>query len=550
MPDRSIDWTDLPQTLEGALRDPAAILQEMVESKSASIVKSNRERTIYHTHLLGNDLHIKQCRVVGWRAWIRGWLRPAKAMLEYRRLREAEKRGVSVISPIACGVMRSLKPSDSFLVTRTAIGAIQLSEWLAKAEAQGAANRVHLAKSLGEFFGRLHHAGIVHPDPHPGNLLIRWRPDGPELFLLDLHDAKIGRPVSVKKSLANLALLNRWFILRASRADRFRFWRAYVVMRYTLDPRCGVDYFSARALETLTRQSNDHLWRSRLSRCFGTNRRYRRIESAATSGHVVIDWNPEEIETIRPDPNRLFRQGATIIKDSRNSTVGLQTMNVGGQAAQVIIKRFRFRSRLRSIQRLLRIDACSRSWMNGHAFLECLLPTARPLAILHPRSRSMPAESFLISEYIPGAIDLRQALMQTDANSRASRTLLRQRIDRIARLIRDLHERGWSHRDLKAVNILLAPDRAGRESAWFIDLVGASRPSHLTQSRRIRDIGRLNTSFHELPALSRTDRLRFLRIYLNWNLRGPGGWKSWWRLIANRTRRKVRQNQRNGRPLA
>jgi hypothetical protein len=101
---------------------------------------------------------------------------------------------------------------------------------------------------------------------------------------------------------------------------------------------------------------------------------------------------------------------------------------------------------------------------------------------------------------------------------------------------------------LKATNILLS--FADRLQVWFIDLAGAWRPWLLRDSRRQKDLARLNASFHASTLLSRTDRLRFLRLYLNWNLHGSTGWKEWWRAIARHTSQKVKQNAARGRPLA
>ena len=50
--------------------------------------------------------------------------------------------------------------------------------------------------------------------------------------------------------------------------------------------------------------------------------------------------------------------------------------------------------------------------------------------------------------------------------------------------------------------------------------------------------------------ISRTDRLRFLRAYMRWNLRGNDHWKKWWRAIARATEHKIARNQRRGRPIS
>ena len=60
-------------------------------------------------------------------------------------------------------------------------------------------------------------------------------------------------------------------------------------------------------------------------------------------------------------------------------------------------------------------------------------------------------------------------------------------------------------------------------------------------------MARLHASFHAQPALTRTDKLRFLRTYLQWGLFGRERWKRWWRRIGRATQAKVLRNARNGR---
>ena len=58
------------------------------------------------------------------------------------------------------------------------------------------------------------------------------------LFLIDLNAVPLGAPLTWKQSRQNLVILNRWFVLRANRSDRLRFWQAYRSAR-SLGPGCG-----------------------------------------------------------------------------------------------------------------------------------------------------------------------------------------------------------------------------------------------------------------------------------------------------------------------
>src|SRR5262249_20816514 len=170
------------------------------------------------------------------------------------------------------------------------------------------------------------------------------------------------------------------------------------------------------------------------------------------------------------------------------------------------------------------------------------------------------------------AYDLRGLVAELESMPlQERRKLSRLRLDEIARLVRELHRWGYSQRDLKAANILvsrhrhpsLSPFQPIEEtsgpvpnslpwpatSAWFIDLVGVQRSDHVPFQRRVQNLARLNASFLQTPAITRTDRLRFLSTYLQWALRGRHGWKDWWKAVAAATQAKVRRNVRTGRPL-
>ena len=85
---------------------------------------------------------------------------------------------------------------------------------------------------------------------------------------------------------------------------------------------------------------------------------------------------------------------------------------------------------------------------------------------------------------------------------------------------------------------------------WLIDLVGVRRHRRLGRRRKVQNLARLHASFFRDPCVTRTDKLRFLWVYLRCGLRGKPGWKDWWREVEQATLAKVAGNARRGRPLA
>ncbi len=563
-------WEAPPEYREVLFNESGLRLDEWLRAGQACVIKQAPHRTIYRVALDGLTFYLKHYPVPNLRAWLRQLVRPSKARAEYRRTLRVAALGVPTFVPLALGERAGgLIAGESYFLTHSLECTEPLSTFIETtlpglAPERQTRLRQDLAAELGALVARLHEAGIAHHDLHAANLLIRLDADDrPALYLIDLSAVRLGGPLDWRASRANLVMLNRWFTLRCGRADRLRFWHAYLAGRSAesrrgwsagllgagpaAQPEHIVRAALAADLERQTWESNLAFWRHRDRRCLQPNRYYRRVRSGAAWGHAVTDLDRAELAALAADPDEPFRRaGVRLLKDSRSSTVAELEMTVGGVRRRVIYKRFRVTAWSDPWANLVRRSPALRSWVYGHGLRERCLPTARPLLVLHRRSRGLSCEGYLLTEKIEAAADLHDFLARLESLSpRERRAALRHRIDQVARLVRDLHRRNLSHRDLKAANVLLTDT-----AAWFIDLVGVELFHRLPHRRRLQNLTRLNASFVHSRALTRTDRLRFLRVYLEWGLRGRGGWKSWWREVERATRLKIRRNQRSGRPLA
>ena len=518
------------------------------------VVKQNLQRTIGRATLPGGVVYVKRCRANTPRAWCREVLRPAKARLEYENALTLRRLGLPAVEPVACGTTPGPFPGESVLITRALdrSGSFLslLEEMLPALPPHDArAVRRQVARTLAAFLAKLHDAGVSHPDPHPGNLLVELPPCRvPRFALTDLHAVRFGPTLTWDETRENLVLMNRWFQLRAGRADRARFWRAYLAARGTLPVTHSESAAMARQLEADTAASNLRFWANRVGRYQSNNREYRRVKAGAVRGFAVRDLPDAVLRGWLADPDAAFdRPTGKVLKDSPSSTVVAATIPTPAGPRAVVLKRFRSKGWTTAVKNLLRPSSAIRSWRLGHGLRDRGLPTARPLAAFHRHRFGLPVEGYVAFETVadaPGLADAVADLENTPAGREWAATL--------GRLIRTMHDRRVSHRDLKAANVLMAGAESHPVTAFpvLIDLVGVRTDVPVPRATQVRDLARLNASFLHSPHVTRADRLRVLRAYLRWGLHGRGDWKAWWADVRRATAAKAAKNVRSGRALS
>jgi serine/threonine protein kinase len=139
-------------------------------------------------------------------------------------------------------------------------------------------------------------------------------------------------------------------------------------------------------------------------------------------------------------------------------------------------------------------------------------------------------ESYLVTGAVPGenVADIAKRYREGKISMKDKRAL----IEELARFVRRMHDRRVAHRDLKPQNIIAEQTGAG---SWRISIVDADgiRLGPVSRRARAKNIRRLARSFLGDPAVTRTDRLRFVRAYLKTGERAR--WKELWRQVARRT---------------
>jgi serine/threonine protein kinase len=548
------------------LGDHGLRLAEWKDQGRLQVVKKGPHRVVYRADLPEGPVFVKHFLVPGWAAKLRQWFRRGKGRNEWRRTRYLDAIGIPTITPIALGEQRKGKfLFENYLITPEIAGSVPLDEFVEKRlpawpERRRARMRQEIAEALAVLTARLHDAGFVHQDFHPGNLLVRIGDDGrPSLAMIDLDALRVTRRLSWADAGKNLALLNHYFWLRSDRSDRQRFLHHYLAARGSVPPD---RHAFAREIEQATRVWAERLWRRWGKRCNGTNKYFKKLRGDHAWSIASRTLDRREVRALMADPDAPFtRDDTVILKDSRTTTVAETTMNVGGAPTWVIYKRFNRKKWLDPLLTWFRPSRAWQSWQAAQHLVSRALPTPDNLAFiarLRPFWRDplfwyLPHETYLVTLKAEPSIALgdyvRNVLPNLDPA--ACRAQTRRLALALARLLRTLHERSLSDRDLKTANIMIVGDpEADPPALCIIDLVGVRLAHPLPYHRRVQNLARLSLSLENVPGRNRTLALAFLRSYLPWGLSPSNDWKGLWRDVEACAHHKVERNRRRGRALS
>jgi serine/threonine protein kinase len=223
------------------------------------------------------------------------------------------------------------------------------------------------------------------------------------------------------------------------------------------------------------------------------------------------------------------------------------------RADPLVFKQYFFKGWHESLATVMRPNQAERAWNHGAALLLRELPTPRPLLLIHKIKAGLPVTSYLLSERVPGAKGLREYLedgLESTIDASERRRIIVGVVEETARLLRSLHDRQVTHRDLKASNVLAEPtEDPAKPKLWLIDLDGVTTWQKVPEPHRVQNLARINVSFWRCPWLTNADRLRFLRLYMGRNYFDRTKRKRLWRSVDADSLAKIERNLRRGRTI-
>ena len=527
---KGVAWRVREEFADFLLDSGALEVWELAKHPSARLVKSGAHRRVFRVRLHRQDngeavdLFVKEFLLPRVRDLVRYLFRRSRGMREWRTAEFLEKAGIPTAPRVAVGRRRVARVLLEDCIITEAVSEVTaldvfVREELSKSNGAPLARTVREATPvLAGFIRALHDRGVLHRDFHAGNVLVRTEvTGGRRLMLIDLHAVKCGPPLSIGARLRNLTQFNRFFSMTVPRTARLRFWKAYVA---------GIPFLErnwrayARLLEEHTAISCRRFWKRRQKHCLRTNRHFRKLRMRGVRGYTVRGdiQLPEDVFRRVPSEGMMMPD-AVVLKDSKSSTVSEQRIDFGGGIRSIIIKQKRRKPGWGYLRSFLRGVGAMREWRTAYAMRIRGLPAVEALAAFERRSFGLLSESCLVTEKVENAGNLQIFTERTFAGELSRQTArLRRRMARaLGRLIRRLHDLGFTQRDLKPSNILVTITGEAGEDFRFtlIDFEGVRQRARVSDALRARDLGTVAANFVATPAVRATDMMHCLDGYLS-----------------------------------
>lgn len=547
-------WT-CRERFAGLLRRLPAELWSDPQARDWACVKRNARREVWRATLAGRTFYLKyyRCRFSD---RVKELLRGAACRIEWNGGLYALRHGIPAVRPVAYTGHVAYRGGASLLITEGVEHVRGLNEFWRLLRADDDPHRrredTHqLIDRLAEMIARAHQAGFEHLDMHAANILVQTV--GPRRYrtlLVDLQCARLGVPVHDEAIVRNLAQLNQWFRKEATIGDRLRFLRAYLRWRneyegaFEHSRRIGLSFEQlVTALDRAARRHAERLWAARDRRAARDGRYVARVRLPGGWRGMVylrckhpVAGSPVSLRTFRREDwlqmlprvlEALARQQADC-KDSHSARVGTCVFEHADGPVPAVIKQPRPRNLSRQLRHLLSPSRARRAWLTACALLNRDIPTARPLAYLEKRRGPFVLESVIVTERICDAQGLDACLRAHAGELQRGPGFVRrcELTEGVACFVRRLIERGFYHRDCKAANILITEPQG--ELLW-IDMDGIRHVGRLSEAQRLAPLVRLHVSLLDVPGLTRTDRVRFLKRFCARFGSDPRQWRHIWR---------------------
>jgi tRNA A-37 threonylcarbamoyl transferase component Bud32 len=482
--------------------------------------KDNSARTIFAFALPGGErMFCKRYKRTPFLRRVAQMFTGQKAFVEWKTLRNLRKKNIPVPEPVAVFLCKSgAMPSESFLFMLEIPFAVTLKQVLRDACRGGSRAARQKAdpylNNAAELVAQLARARFHHRDLHTGNVLVRNPGSGEEqLYVVDVHRGEFVSPAVGQAALDMAASLLYSISLAADSAAQARFVE-HLKLHEFLASRADIEWSRLPAL--VDQRRTGHI-SGRLKKSVAGSGEFP-VETA--SGVSIVrarDFPPEAVREALKEHERTVSEGR-LLKSGRSRAISVVSAKSGGWRERLLVKEHKYAGVAAGIKNIVRTHPAKRAWMAMNGLYILGLPTPRPLALVEETASGNTGRALLVMEFIEES----RASDRFAAEEFGGRDECR--ADRLAFLrefadaVRNLHDKGVFHSDLKANNVIVRRTNSELNGFefFFIDLDAVSFERRVGEREVLKNLAQLNAAT-PADAASRTDRLRFLDRYFSAN---------------------------------
>jgi tRNA A-37 threonylcarbamoyl transferase component Bud32 len=211
-------------------------------------------------------------------------------------------------------------------------------------------------------------------------------------------------------------------------------------------------------------------------------------------GVLAEGYNLESFQRQLSILHTLFSEkSSTLIKDFGHTRTAVVFMDLGKGIERFVLKQYRPRNFVNALFCTLRKSMVVRAWSMARKMQAAGISIAAPIATVEEKRRYLPWRSYLISLFVPNAVNLKEYVSKEGTTSLHDGELIRN----LGHAIGNLHARGFTHGDLKWSNILVQDMNAARIPV-FVDLDHVAYREGSADIRRARDLARFIVDVREL----------------------------------------------------
>jgi len=197
-----------------------------------------------------------------------------------------------------------------------------------------------------------------------------------------------------------------------------------------------------------------------------------------------------------------------IIKDQKR----VKVYRILWNGEPLFIKRYNPYSMGNAIEALFLGSKAVRSWKGAHLLITRGINTAEPVAAINYSSLGIPGKCFYVTREISDSEISVEYYEKRFINGKGTIEEKRLFIRTLARLFKDLHDKGIYHNDLKDYNILVKVQH-NKPVFFLLDLEGVQSFPKIPKRCLIENLMQINRTIGRI--MSNADRIAFIREYCN-----------------------------------